>query len=263
MQPNKSNGQRSVLCSDLLDQIDHRNHLLGLAKSIRWQVFKNNCQPLYAASSCPGKPVRLMEGLLILKQLENLSDECVVGAWNQRPYVQNFHGQQRFTWKFSCDPPELTYFRRCIGKKGVRKTFGVSVALHGDNDKEAEVFVDSTVQEKNITFPTDAKLRTKIMMRYHTKAKLEKDKLRHSYQREIKSLLLTINFKSKGHRRNKSQRAIRRLQALSYIVIREFKGKLSLIAHTCSRFLLRYTSRRSSSFCAFCASCHSGHISTP
>ena len=165
MQPKKSDRQRSFLCPDLLDQLDPRNHLLGLAKAIPWNVFEDNFRPLYAASGRPGKPVRLMVGLLILKQLENLSDERVVDIWVQNPYFQAFCGQQRFTWKLPCDPSELTYFRRRIGEDGVRKIFEVSVALHGDKAKETEVVVDSTVQEKNITFPTDAKLLTKIVTR--------------------------------------------------------------------------------------------------
>jgi IS5 family transposase len=227
MQPKKSDRQRSFLCPDLLDQLDPRNHLLGLAKAIPWSVFEDNFRPLYAASGRPGKPVRLMVGLLILKQLENLSDERVVEAWVQNPYFQAFCGQQRFTWKLPCDPSELTYFRRRIGEDGVRKIFEVSVSLHGDKAKEAEVVVDSTVQEKNITFPTDAKLLTKIVTRCHAMAKLEDIKLRRSYQREIKSLLRTIRFKSKGRRQGESHRAVRRLRTIAGILVRELKRKLS------------------------------------
>ena len=97
MQPKKSDRQRSFLCPDLIDQLDPRNHLLGLAKAIPWQVFEDSFRPLYAASGRPAKPVRLMVGLLILKQLENLSDERVVEIWVQNPYFQAFCGQQRFT----------------------------------------------------------------------------------------------------------------------------------------------------------------------
>ena len=81
MQPKKSDRQRSFLCPDLIDQLDPRHHLLGLAKAIPWQVFEDSFRPLYAASGRPAKPVRLMVGLLILKQLENLSDERVVEIW--------------------------------------------------------------------------------------------------------------------------------------------------------------------------------------
>ena len=155
MQPKKSNRQLSFLCPDLLDQLNPENYLLKLAKAIDWQVFEESFVPLYAASGRPGKPIRLMVGLLILKHLENLSDERVVEAWVQNPYYQAFCGQKRFTWKLPCDPSDLTYFRRRIKEDGVRKIFEVSVALHGDKAKETEVVADTTVQEKNITFPTE------------------------------------------------------------------------------------------------------------
>lgn len=60
MQPKKSDLQRNFLCPDLRDQLDPRNHLLGLAKVIPRHVGQNNFRPLFAASGCPGKTARLM-----------------------------------------------------------------------------------------------------------------------------------------------------------------------------------------------------------
>jgi IS5 family transposase len=227
MQPKKSNRQLSFLCPDLLDQLNPENYLLKLAKAIDWQVFEESFVPLYAASGRPGKPIRLMVGLLILKHLENLSDERVVEAWVQNPYYQAFCGQKRFTWKLPCDPSDLTYFRRRIKEDGVRKIFEVSVALHGDKAKETEVVADTTVQEKNITFPTDTKLLTKVIAQCLTMAKLEDVKLRRSYRRELKSLQRTIRFKSKGRNQTNWRRALKRLRTIAGILIRELKRKLS------------------------------------
>ena len=109
----------------------------------------------------------------------------------------------------------------------MRKIFEVSVTLHGDKAKEEEVVVDSTVQEKNITFPTDTKLLTKIVTRCRIMAKLENVKLRRSYQREIKKLLRTIRFKSKGRKQGEVQRAIRRLRTIAGVLIRDMRRKLS------------------------------------
>jgi IS5 family transposase len=39
------------------------------------------------------------------------------------------------------------------------------VALHGKQAQESSVLIDTTVQEKNITYPTDAKLAIKIINR--------------------------------------------------------------------------------------------------
>src|SRR6056297_3394412 len=227
MKPKISNPQRSFICPDLIDQLDPKNYLLKLANVIPWQIFEENFQPLYAASGRPAKPIRLMVGLLILKQLENLSDERVVEVWTQNPYFQAFCGQQRFSWKLPCNPSELTYFRRRIGEDGMRRIFEVSVSLHGENIKESEAVVDSTVQEKNITFPTDTKLLTKIVDRCRALAKKENIKLRRSYSRETKGLLRTIRFKSKGRNKKEFPRAVKRLRTIAGILIRELKRKLS------------------------------------
>ena len=58
-------------------------------------------------------------------------------------------------------------------------------------------------------------------------AKLEDIKLRRSYQREIKLLLRTLRFKSKGRRQGEAQRAIRRLRPIAGVLICEIKRKLS------------------------------------
>jgi transposase, IS5 family len=105
-----------------------------------------------------------MVGLMILKQLENLSDERIIEAWVRNPYFQAFCGERHFQWKFPCDPSDLIYFRKRIGEVGAKLIFEVSVGLHGDAAMEREILVDTTVQEKNITFPTDVKLLTKGSM---------------------------------------------------------------------------------------------------
>ena len=69
------------------------------------------------------------------------------------------------------------------------------------SDKEQTAFVDSTVQEKNVTFPTDSKLLNKITDHCHKVAKAEGIKVRQSYSREIKRLKLTQRFRGKSHSR--------------------------------------------------------------
>jgi IS5 family transposase len=95
-------------------------------------MFEREFSGLYAKIGRPAKPMRLMVGLLLLKQIENLSDERVVTAWVQNPYYQAFCGMEHFQWQFPCDPSELVYFRKRIGEAGVEKIFKVSVALHGE-----------------------------------------------------------------------------------------------------------------------------------
>jgi len=74
------------------------------------------------------------------------------------PYWQYLCGMREFQWQLPCDPSDLVYFRQRIGESGVQRLLKVSAQLHGDQAQEKEVVVDTTVQEKNITYPADRKL---------------------------------------------------------------------------------------------------------
>lgn len=213
----RDNRQASFLYPDLLDQLNPAHPLLKLAKHIPWQRFEDEFAGLYSQAGRPAKPIRLMVGLMILKQIENLSDERVVEAWVANPYFQAFCGETRFQWKFPCNPSDFVYFRKRIGEEGTRLIFEVSVALHGDDAKEVEVTVDTTVQEKNITFPTDVKLLTKIIKRCRKIASDEGVRLRRSFRRELPGLLL---------QRFKSNRIIKRIRTMAGVLIRELERKL-------------------------------------
>ena len=76
--------QPNLFGTDLLMQLDPGDPLLKLASTIPWQEFEESLSIHYtAATGAPSKPIRLMVGLLILKQLENLSDETVVLQWKR------------------------------------------------------------------------------------------------------------------------------------------------------------------------------------
>ncbi len=71
--------QLNLFGTDLLTQLDPRDPLLALAARLPWEVFEQTFIKHYAKGvGRPAKPIRLMVGLLLLKQLENLSDEQVV-----------------------------------------------------------------------------------------------------------------------------------------------------------------------------------------
>ncbi len=113
----RDNRQASFLYPDLLDQLNPAHPLLKLAKKIPWQRFEDEFAGLYSQAGRPAKPIRLMVGLMMLKQLENLSDERVVEAWVANPYFQAFCGETRFHWKLPCNPSDFVYFRKRIGEE--------------------------------------------------------------------------------------------------------------------------------------------------
>lgn len=137
----------------LADQLNPRHPLYRLAEKIPWDDLENEFSKHYSHTGRAAHPVRLMVGLLILKQLRNLSDEAVVERWIENGYYQFFCGEVFFQWELPCHPTDLVYFRRRIGEKGIERIFRVSIDLHGAKARERELLIDTTVQEKISLFP--------------------------------------------------------------------------------------------------------------
>lgn len=221
----KKQPQGTFLYPDLLDQLNPNHPLLRLASEIPWSRFEEEFAGLYSVNGRPAKPTRLMVGLMLLKQLENLSDERVVEVWTQNPYYQAFCGMTEFQWSLPCDPTDLVYFRKRIGEDGARLVFEISVKLHGDDAMEREVTVDTTVQEKNITFPTDLKLLEKIIKTCRKIADREQIKLRRSFRRTLPKLRL---------KRMKMVKKAKKMRTMAGALIRELQRKLP--AQTLKRY---------------------------
>jgi IS5 family transposase len=80
------------------------------------------------------------------------------------------------------DPTEFIHFKNRIGKEGAEKLLKVSVQLFGKEAQEKEVLIDSTVQDRNITYPTDAKQHKRITEKVNKIAKQEAILLHHHWQ---------------------------------------------------------------------------------
>ena len=105
----------------LADQLNPKHPLYRLGDQIPWDTFEDEFSGLYSSVGRNAHPIRLMVGLLILKQLRNLSDESVVARWVENGYYQLFCGEAFLQWKLPCHPTDLVLFRRRIGEKGVEK----------------------------------------------------------------------------------------------------------------------------------------------
>ena len=191
----QATGQTSFLLPTLAEQLDPRQPLKQLAETLPWSEFGRAFGKYYSAEGRPAKPVRLIVGLLLLKQMFNQGDETVVAAWVQNPYWQYFCGMSEFQWQVPCDPSDLVYFRDRIGAAGVQRLLRVSARLHGDKAQEAEVVVDTTVQEKNITHPTDTKLAHKIIRRCWKLADRNGVKLRRRYRKAVRSCVMAQRWR--------------------------------------------------------------------
>ncbi len=220
--------QKSLFNTPLKEMLNPNNGLYQLADKIPWEEFEKEFAIHYTKNfGRPAKPIRLMVSLLILKQLSGLGDETVVEQWLQNPYWQYFSGENVFQWKFPVEPSDLVHFRNRIGVKGVEKILEVSIKLHGKSSKENDVVIDTTVQEKNITFPTDVKLSKKIIDQCNKIFKKEGIEIRQSYKRTVKKLLLKQRFRNHPKNRKKALSAERKMKTIAGRLVRELYRKMS------------------------------------
>ena len=134
----------------------------------------------------------------------------------------------------------MTYFRKRIGPEGFEKILAVSIVLHEEKAREDEMCMDTTVQEKNITFPTDAKQYRKIHGQLLKLARKEGIVLTRIYEKEVKILKLHTRFATHPKNRKKARKAVKRLKTISGRLLRELQRKMApeQLAYHTDRFSL-------------------------
>ena len=223
----KPENQLQFLAPTLKEQLNPKHELYLLAHEIDWGYFEKEFAKLYSDKGRPAHSIRLMTSLLILKAVYNLSDEKLVEEhWEMNIYFQYFSGITIQQWGEPCAASDLVHFRQRIGEQGVEKILKHSIDKHGKDGQDPNVSIDSTVQEKNITYPTDAKLHKRIIDKCVKKAKKSNIKLRRSYKRTSKQLARDTYNGTHPKRRKKSNAAKRKLKTIAGRLVRELERKL-------------------------------------
>lgn len=224
----KKNKDQLGFYSTFEEQLDHNHGIYKLANTILWQVFEDAFSKHYSAThGKPAKPIRLMVSLLILKQLRNLSDESIVEQWSENSYYQYFSGETSFCCALPCVPTELVEFRKRIGPEGMELILKESIRVNGDDANDDHLSGDTTVQEKNITYPTDDKLYKKIIDKCRNIAEKEDLELRQSYTRTVDKLKIIQRLRKNKGGDVKARRASKKIKTIAGRLVRELKRKLS------------------------------------
>lgn len=209
------------------EQLNHRHSLYILANRVDWKRFEDAFKIHYSENmGAPAKPIRLMVGLIILKHIRNISDESVVEQWAENAYYQYFCGEEYFASAEPCVPTELVEFRKRIGEGGIELIFQESIRINGKDGKEEDGTTDTTVQEKNITFPTDSKLHKKIIDQCKAIARKENIELRQSYTRVLRRLSLDQRFRNHPKNHGKARKADRKIKTIAGRLVRELERNL-------------------------------------
>ena len=209
------------------EQLSHEHPLYILANRIHWNIFEEAFSKLYSDEGRPAKSIRLMVSLLMLKHIRNISDESVVEQWSENCYYQYFSGEKVFACGEPCDASELVHFRNRIGAVGIELILKESIRINGKDGEEQDATTDTTVQEKNITYPTDNKLHRKIIKKCVAIADEQGIELRQSYTRTLKRLLMDQRFRNHPKNKGKARKADKKVKTISGRLVRELERKLS------------------------------------
>lgn len=227
MIPKQKITNQNSLFFNFEDTLNQKHPLFILANKIHWQVFEDAFLPLYSQDKGrPAKPIRLLVGLLMLKHIRNISDESVVEQWSENIYYQYFCGETAFVAAPPCEASELVHFRNRIGESGIELILKESIRINGDDAHDDNINVDTTVQEKNITFPTDAKLHRKIIKACKTIALEEQLPVRQTYTRTLKKLGIAQRFRNHPKNRAKAIKADKRVKTIAGRLVRELERNL-------------------------------------
>ncbi len=222
---------QSSIFSTLIDLIDQHHPLVMLAEKIHWQQFEDAFSKHYSQRmGKPAKPIRLMVSLLILKQLRNLSDENIVMHWSENLYYQYFSGGVSFTPGVPCSATELVAFRKRIGTEGMELIFKESIRVNDEDGNDDLLTVDTTVQGKNITYPTDTKLHQKIIKKCIGIARAEDVEVRQSYRFTLKRLNVLLRFQHTKKGSSQARKARKKIKTIAGRLVRELNRKLTTAA---------------------------------
>jgi transposase, IS5 family len=232
MQAKRREQSQEELFKSRLDQmLDTKHPLVRLANSIDWGYFEKEFGKYYADNvGSPGKPIRILVGLHYLKHAYDESDESCVERFIENPYWQYFCGFEYFQHEFPLDPTTLVKWRKRVGESGMEKLFiqtlrtAQKAGLLGESHLN-KVNVDTTVQEKAIAYPTDARLYNKMRVKLVRAAKKLGIELRQSYERVGKEALVMQGRYAHARQMKRAQKETKKLKRYLGKITRELRRK--------------------------------------
>ena len=230
MKPKKtpqSDNQGDLFRVELERIVDRRHPLIQLSTKVNWDEFDQVFGRTYCAETGrPAVSTRLMVALHYLKYTENLSDERVVRAWVENPYYQYFSGMKWFEHELPIDPSSMTRWRQRIGEAGAEELLKESI-MAGLKLKAVKpsqlnrVNCDTTVMEKEIRFPTDARLYDRARERLVKATKERGIALRQNYNLKSKELLCQQSRYAHARQLKRARGCTRKLKTYLGRVIRD------------------------------------------
>jgi IS5 family transposase len=233
MRPKKPGtmGEGDLFRARLEQIINLKHELVQLAARIDWDWIDREIAPLYSDKGRPGIETRFVIGLLLLKHIYGLSDEGVCERWVHDPYFQHFTGEEFFQHEFPHERSDLSHWRKRLGDKLellLAESLRVAHEAGALRTRDLKrVTVDTTVQPKNITFPTDAKLLHAAVKGLVRLAKKHGVLLRQSYLRIAKHAAMMAGRYAHAKQFKRHHRQLRLLRTRLGRLIRDIRRKIA------------------------------------
>ena len=225
--------QPELFRSSLANLVDPRHPLVRLAALIDWQHFADAFGPLYRDGvGRPGLPTRLMVGLHLLKHMDGLSDDAICARYLDSPYVQLFCGETQFQHALPLDRSSLTRWRQRIGPERLELLLAETLATAQRTGAVApkhfeRVTIDTTVQSKAITHPTDSKLLRRGVEILVRLARRNAVPLRQSFTRLSRHARREAARLSHRGRHREAERVVRRMRTWLGRLARDIGRKIA------------------------------------
>lgn len=228
---NRGDTGEDLFRSRLENIINPRHELVKLAAAIDWSRFEGAFGSVYTDKGRPALPTRLMAGLNILKYMYGLSDPEITARWVENPYYQHFCGEIYFCHEAPFDRSSLTRWRQRLGEAKLAELIKESLAAAEREGalrlKDVKrVTVDTTVQPKNIAFPTDAKLLYTAIVRLGRLCRRHGIRLRQTYVRVGRRALIKAQRYAHAKQFKRHRREIRFLTIRLGRMIRDVRRKI-------------------------------------
>src|ERR1700732_1773618 len=227
----KSTGSNDLFRARLDQIINMKHELVLLAGKIDLDWIDGEIAPLYSENGRPGIVTRFVIGLLLLKHIYGLSDEGICERWVHDPYFQHFTGEEFFQHEFPHDRSDLSHWRKRLGDKLellLAESLRVAHETGALRTRDLKrVTVDTTVQPKAITFPTDAKLLHAAIKGLNRLVSKHGVRLRQSYARIAKKAAMMAGRYAHAKQFKRHHRQLRLLRTRLRRIIRDVRRKIA------------------------------------
>lgn len=217
MKPSEISKQLSLHSVPLNTFLDPLHELVLLAMLLNWKALESRFGAQFKTGR--GRPpvaTRVMIALHLLKYLYDESDESLIARFVENPYWQHFCGFHEFQREAPCDSSSLTRWRRRMGgdieailRESLSAAKAAGMAKAEDFQK---TILDTTVQEKAVTPPSDGKLLYKILRRLVKEARARGIEIRRPWVFKAKECMVEHARLRHGKKHKAAKKRLRRLR---------------------------------------------------